>query len=175
MRSSKSGLTPHRRTASEETDESFEDAIPAQPPGPQEYWLIKLLLANDELVSWAAAHLNPEWVQHPLIRGIVEQRIEAHTRQTWTSLGAFVADLATPEMRNLVTEAVTEARTIPNPAQQLAGVLQTLRNQALDRESTALRLQLSQPDLPGEQLREINQRLNDLRAAKRLPISPAGG
>jgi DNA primase len=158
--------------APEETDESFEDATPAQPPGPQEYWLIKLLLANDELVPWAAAHLRPEWVQHPLARSIVEQRIEAHTRQIWTSLGAFVAELATPEMRNLVTEAVTEARPIPNPAQQLSDVALRLRNQTLDREIASLMLQANQPEATDEQRLGLIRRQGQIRAAKRLPIAP---
>jgi len=159
----------------EDAEESFEDAAPAQRPSAQEYWLLKLLLANDDLVPWTAAHLKPEWILHPLARQIVEERFAAQRQQTWTSLGAFVADLVAPEMRNLVTEAVTEARAIPNPAQQLADVAQRLRNQALDREIADLMLQASQPGMTDEQRLDIIRSQESLRAAKRQPIAPPIG
>jgi hypothetical protein len=58
-------------------------------------------------------------------RRIVLQRLAAQTNENWKSLAAFLDECETPEMRNLVTEAVAEDRKIPNPEQQLA---MSLRN-----------------------------------------------
>ena len=161
----------------EETEESFEDAAPAQRPSAHEYWLLKLLLANDDLAPWAVDHLNPQWIQHALARQIVEQRLAAHEHGTWSSLSAFIADLADPATRNLITEAVTEPRPVPSPAQQLTDVVKTLRNQALDREMARLMQQLNQPGNPDEARVDIMRRQAALRAEKRTPLTampPAG-
>jgi len=155
-----------------DTDESFEDAVPAQRPSPQEYWLLRLLLANDDLAAWASAYLKPEWIQHPMAREIVQRRIQAHHQQTWTSLSAFVAELTRAELRSLVTEAVTDPRPVPNPAQQLSDVTKTLRNQALDREMAGLMLELNQPATSEEDRLDILRRQEVIRSAKRQPVVP---
>jgi len=155
-----------------DTDESFEDAVPAQRPSPQEYWLLRLLLANDDLAAWASAYLKPEWIQHPMAREIVQRRIQAHHQQTWTSLSAFVAELTRAELRSLVTEAVTDPRPVPNPAQQLSDVTKTLRNQALDREMAGLMLELNQPATSEKDRLDILRRQEVIRSAKRQPVVP---
>ena len=159
-------------TPAEDMDESFEEAAPVQRPNPQEHWLVKLVLAHDDLVPWAAANLKPEWVQHPIVREILGQRIAAHHQEAWTSLAAFMAGLAQPEVRNLIAEAVTDPRPVPNPAQQLFDLAKTLRNQALDREGAGLMLLLNQPGTTDEQRLEIMRRQEAIRAAKRQPIVP---
>ena len=61
---------------------------------------------------------------------------------------AFLDECETPELRNLVTEAVAEDRKIPNPEQQLADDGLKLRNQFLDRQIGALTQKISQPEIP---------------------------
>ena len=124
----------------------MEESAAPQRPSTHEYWLLKLLLPHDDLVAWAAAHLDPGWVQHPLARQIVAQLLAAHANQTWSSLAAFLDECDTPEMRSLVTEATAEPRPIPNPSQQLADVALRLRNQFIDRQSAALMQRANQPD-----------------------------
>ncbi|HEX5398936.1 MAG TPA: DNA primase, partial [Verrucomicrobiae bacterium] len=40
-------------------------------PSPQEFWLLRLLLLHDDLIAWAALHLDTNWIEHPLVRSIV--------------------------------------------------------------------------------------------------------
>jgi len=139
-------------------------------PSPQEFWLLKLLLLHDDLVGWAALHLDMNWMAHPLARKIVEQRLAAQTNETWKSLAAFLDECETPEMRSLVTEAAAEDRRIPNPEQQLADVALRLRNQFLDRQIAALTHKISQPDIPHAEQNELLHEREKLREQKRAPL-----
>ena len=73
-------------------------------------------------------------------------------------------------MRSLITEATTEPRPIPNPAQQLLDVALRLRNQAIDRESAALMQRAHQPEASEAERRRCYSQQQDLRQLKRQPI-----
>jgi len=147
----------------------------ASPPRPSthEYWLLKLLLLHDDLAGWAAAHLDPGWVQHPLAKQIVAQRLEVHVNQTWTSLAAFLDGCATSEMRSLVTEATAEPRPIPNPSQQLADVALRLRNQFIARQLASLMQRASQPEASEAERLDLLRQQQELRQLRRQPIQSA--
>ena len=141
-------LSRAKAPAPEAVEPPVEESASPQRPSTHEYWLLKLLLAHDDLVGWAAAHLDPGWVQHPLVRQIVAQRLAAQANQTWTSLAAFLDQCEDPEAcESLVTEATAEPRPIPNPSQQLADVALRLRNQFLDRQLAALMQRANQPEV----------------------------
>jgi hypothetical protein len=107
------------------------------------------------------------WLLHPLTRKIVERRLAAQTNQSWKNLAAFLDEGDTPEMRSLVTEAVTENRKIPNPERQLADIVKILRNQSLDRDIKALRLAISQPLMSDSDRERLNRREQELQAQKK--------
>jgi DNA primase len=163
--------TPTMRipVAEGEEDESFETAaMPETPrPSPAEIHLLKLVLLHDELVAWAALHLDPEWIGNPLARQIIEQRLAAQKNETWKTLAAFLDECSSVEMRSLVTEVVAEERPIPNPETQLADVVMKLRNQFLDRQIAALTQRAGQPGVLDEQKVEILREQQELRARKR--------
>src|ERR1022692_1493270 len=54
-----------------------------------ELHLLKLLFIHEELVPWLAAHLDVNWLGHPLLRPIVGARPAAHEHGTWPSPAAF--------------------------------------------------------------------------------------
>jgi len=143
-------------------------------PSTHEYWLLKLLLLHDELVPWAAVHLDPSWVQHPLVKQVVAQRLAAHANQTWNSLAAFLEECDAPGMQSLVTEATAEARPIPNPSQQLADVALRLRNQFLDRQLAALMQRANQPEVSEPERDDLLRQQQELRRLKRQPIQMTG-
>jgi DNA primase len=154
-------------------DESFESAESTEAPRPSnhEFHLLKLLLLHDNLVAWAALHLDVNWISHPVARQIVGQRLAAQTDESWKSLAAFLDECDSAEMRNLVTEAVAEDRKIPNPVQQIADVALKLRNLFLDRQIAALTQKASQPGMPeAEQTKLLREREN-LRGQKRAPLT----
>ena len=150
----------------------LEEILPQpEPPSTQEFWLLKLLLLNDELVAWAVAHLDPIWIQHPLVREIITQRLEAQKSQTWHSLAAFLENCGTPAMQNLITQSVTENRPVPNPAQQLKDLAERLRNQFLEREMALLGQRLNQPELGEVDRVDLLRRQQKLRVLKHTPLA----
>jgi hypothetical protein len=132
---------------------------------------LKLLLLHEDLVEWTAAHLDVNWVRHPLVRQFVTQRLEAHRNQTWRDLPGFLDQCEAPELRNLITGAIMEARPLPDPAQQIADVTLRLRNGHLERQIAALLQRMSQPEITEDQRLEFLKQQQQLRALKRQPLN----
>ncbi len=154
-----------------EPEEAPAEASPApQRPSLHEYWLLKLLLRHDDVVAWAAQHLDPGWVQSAAVRQIVVQRLAAHANETWTSLAAFLEECEAPGMQSLITEAITEPRPLPNPAQQLADVALRLRNQFIDRQLADSMQRANQPECSEAERLELLHHQQQLRHLKRQPI-----
>jgi len=141
-----------------------------QRPSDKEFWLLKLLLLHDDLVGWAALHLDVNWILHPLARQIVEKRLAAQTNESWKNLAAFLGECDSPEMRSLVTEAVAEDRKLPNPDRQLTDVITSLRNQFLDRQLAASIQRASQPETSEADRMELLRQQQELRQQKRAPL-----
>jgi len=148
--------------------ESFESAELTEVlrPSSHESHLLKLLLLHDNLVAWTALHLDTNWISHPVVRQIVEQRLAAQKDETWKSLAAFLDSCGSAEMRNLVTEAAAEDRKIPNPDQQLADVALKLRNQFLDRSIKDLRQAKIKGGLNDNEINEISKKEQELLAIR---------
>src|SRR6202142_1939925 len=142
VRSPESGV----RSSENEDSASSEPEAETPRPSDREFWLLKLLLLHDDLVGWAALHLDVNWILHPLARQIVEKRLAAQTNETWKNLAAFLDECESPEMRSLVPEAVAEDRKLPNPDRQLTDVITSLRNQFLDRQIAASIQRASLPE-----------------------------
>lgn len=158
--------------AVEETDESFEASTVITRPSAPEFWLLKLLFLHEELVGWATMHLEPAWIQHEAVREIVSRRLAAQSAETWTNLAGFLDECASPKMQNLITEAVAESRTLPNPEQQLADVTLRLRNQFIDRQLTTLTHRASQPEADDAQRLDLLRQQQQLRQLKRQSLAP---
>jgi len=166
VRSPESGV----RSSENEDSASIEPEAETPRPSTQEFWLLKLLLLHDDLVGWAALHLDVNWISHPFVRQIVERRLTAQTNETWQSLAAFLDECESPGMRGLVTEAVAEDRKLPNPDQQLADVVLKLRNQFLDRQIAASIQRASQPETSEADRMELLRQQQELRQQKRAPL-----
>jgi DNA primase len=156
--------------APEAEEPPVEESASSPRPATHEYWVLKLLLSHDDLVVWAAAHLDPGWVQHSVVRQIVAQRLAAHANQSWSSLAAFLDQCEVPQMRSLITEATAEPRPIPNPSQQLSDVALRLRNQFLDRQLAALMQRANQPECGDAERLDLLRQQQELRSLKRQPI-----
>jgi DNA primase len=152
--------------------ESAAAEVQSPRPSTHEFWLLKLLLLHDELVAWGALHLDVNWILHPLVRQIVSRRLASQTNENWKNLAAFLDECETPEMRSLVTEAATEERKIPNPDQQLADVVQRLRNEFLDRQIAACIQSAGQPGISEAKRMELLRQQQKLREQKRTPLTP---
>jgi DNA primase len=164
IKSSESGIP-----AADETLNPEPETL--NPPSPHEFHLLKLILLHDDLVAWAALHLDADWILHPHVRQAVAQRLAAQSDETWQSLGAFLDACDSAEMRNLITGAVAEDRKIPNPETQLADVTLKFRNQFLDRQITGLTQKASQPEISEAKKLELLHEQQKLREQKRAPLS----
>ena len=152
------------------TTRTQDPTVAAAPrPSAQEFWLLKLLLLDDGLLAWATAHLNLDWLQHPVVRQVVSSRLEPRT-PGGQDVAALLTELADAGARNLVTEALAERREVPNRPQQLADIARRLRDQFLDRQLAALTQRVSQPDLPDPARVDLLQQQQALRRAKRQPL-----
>ena len=163
-------LSRTKAPAPETVEPPVEESAAPPRPSTHEYWLLRLLLVHDDLLGWAAAHLDPGWVQHELVRQVIAQRLAAYANQTWTSLAAYLDQCDVPGVPSLVTEATAEPRPIPNPSQQLADVALRLRNQFLDRQLAALTQRASQPECGEAERLDLLRQQQELRTLKRQPI-----
>ncbi|MGH7992775.1 MAG: DNA primase, partial [Limisphaerales bacterium] len=155
-------------------------------PSPEEFLLLKLVLQNDDLVAWAALHLDVAWISHPLTRQVVAQRLAAQTNETWKSLTAFLDECEMPEMRNLITRVLigelvertgdgtrlTLRKQPDRSDRQLPDVVLKMRNQFLDRQIAALTQKTSQPGASDSEKVELLREQQKLRDQKRAPLSP---
>jgi DNA primase len=165
-------LSRSRLVASSGTAEQEQVEVPEpERPSMHEFWLLKLIFLNEDLVEWCSTNVDPNWIQNPTARKIVAQRIEAHRHGTWVSLGGFLDECETAETRNLVTEAAIEDRPIPNPQQQVADITLRLRNQFIDRQLAASIHQANQPEISDEARVELLKQQQELRQLKRTPIA----
>lgn len=151
-----------------------ETAAQFSRPSADENWLLKLLFGHEDLLDWAAAHLHPEWIEHPAAREVVESRLAAHTGQSWVSLGAFLERCSTAEQKRLMTELTAAADQLPNPAQQLKDISLRLRNAHIEKQRSALLAQLNQPGTPEQARLELTMQREQLRLAKGQPLAALG-
>jgi DNA primase len=147
------------------------DEAPAEPrPNTQEFWLLKILLQNDELLDWSRQHLHLDWIQHSGARKILERRLSVTEDGQAMQPAAILNEFESPHLRVLTTEALAEERTIPNLEQQLTDLTIRLRNQSIDREVATLNQSLGQPNLSPEETAQILHELTTLRATRRAPL-----
>ena len=141
-------------------------------PSNHELHLLKILLLHDHLAEWTAAHLDVHWLPHALVRQIVDARLAAVEHGTGHGLAEFLGSMESPLMRSLVTEAVADERSMPNPEIQLADVMLKLRNQFLDRQIAALTQKISSPETGDAQKIEFLHEQQRLKQQKRSPLAP---
>ena len=154
-----------------ETAESLEELV--RPSAP-ELWLLKLVLKHPACADWLVAHLDPNWILHLVVKDIVERRLRAHSEGSWRSVGLFLDQFESPQVRSLITEATMDEREIPNPEQQLADLTLRLRNQSLDRQLAVLTQRISQPETSDAEKVELLREQQQLKQLKRQPLASLG-
>ena len=153
-------------------DEPVAAPEPLARPSTQEFWLLKLLLLDDELLPWAVAHLDLNWVQHAAVRQIISLRLGTQADGRRPDVAALLAEITDGAARGLITEAVAEQRAVPNRPEQLADVARRLRNQFLDRQLAGLKLRMIQPELADAERGELLKQQKALRDLKGQPLAP---
>jgi DNA primase len=147
----------------------------APPPSQPELWLLRILLLEDELTGWIAAHLDPNWLQHPRVRQIVDLRLNAPFHDQETGPAALLSQVEDEPVRRLITEALAWNQPILHPRQQLSDILVRLRNQAIDRELALVVQRASDPALDNAQSSALLGRIQELKRAKAQPLAEKAG
>lgn len=159
--------------AEREADEPMPEEESAAPPSPHEEQLLKLLLTGDEHVEWIAAHLHPDWLSHPVARRVISRRLDAQASGNWPGAAALLGEFQDdPAAQQLLSRTLADGRKIPNPEQQCADVVLSLRNQSISREMAALTQRLSQPETEDAERAELFARQQRLRKQRSLPLVP---
>jgi DNA primase len=153
-----------------DVDEPPAAADPRARPSTQEFWLLKLLLLDDELPAWASAHLDLNWVRHVVVRRIVSARLAVQPDGHRPSVTTLLAQLEDAAEKSLVTEAVSEQREIPNRAQQLADVAKRLRDQFIESELKTILQGFNRQGLPDEERIVLTRRKLELLQLKSRPL-----
>jgi DNA primase len=161
---------PHQ-PAREPLPESQEDRESTDRPSPIEFWLLKLVLLDDELLDWAAANLDLDWIEHPLSRRIIAARLEAHAAGRH-DVASLMTAFDQPGARSLISEAVAGHREIPNRPQQLIDVTRRLRDQHLDRQSNVLLQRMANSSLNDDERLELLRQHQAVRQLKRNAGQP---
>jgi hypothetical protein len=139
--------------------------------------LLRLLLESDDYVSWIASHLELDWLQHPLVREIAANRFAAESSDSWTGLAPWLSQVENSEWQNLVTEALSDKRSIRDPETLLKGspardgTVKNLRNRYIERQMAALSIRLHSPDLKEDEKIQISNQKERLRELKKQPLA----
>jgi hypothetical protein len=175
-------LNPPRFLAKPSTEDALTSPLTPEPaglrPSAPEYWLLKILFIHEDLVEWAAAHLDVNWLRHPLVRTIVSARLNAFSDGTWQGLPAFLHQMEDPITRQLITEAASEKREIPEPEKALKGdaarkgIVETLRNDYLDQQMAELQRRAGQANLSEDEIARIETQKMEIRQMKRQSLHP---
>ncbi|MGZ8941125.1 MAG: toprim domain-containing protein, partial [Limisphaerales bacterium] len=147
-----------------------EPAEPAQRPNPQEFWLLKIILHHDEMIEPFRKFCRVEWIRHPDVREILDRRLELDVSGNPVQPAAFLRLLTSDHAQSLVTEALAESRSIPNPEAQLADIATKLRNASIDEELKLISQSIVQPGISEEHLKELLREQMELKKARRRPI-----
>lgn len=136
-------------------------------PGAAEYWLLRILLTDDDLAPWAAEHLDPDWIEHPQVREIVRRRLAAILEDTWQGVPHLLAELPDPDTRRLVTEAAAERKEIQNRVKQLMDIVARLEARHLDAALLELNREFARTDPSDvDSLASLTRRAEALRRRK---------
>ena len=159
----------------EESAEETESAVsrPSQP----ESWLLRFLLENDDHVGWIAAHLELDWLVHPMVRKIVGQRLAAEEGGSWPGLAAWLSQLDHPGWQSLITEILADNRPVRDVQTLLKGssvrdgAVKILRDKHIELQLVALNQRLLTPDLNEDDQRQVLMLTQQLRELKKQPLS----
>jgi DNA primase len=159
-------------------DPAEEPAVEIAQASRLESGFLRLLLENDSLVEWVAAHLELDWIVHPAVRDITAWRLRMEETQSWPGLAAWLSETDNPIWRNLITQILVDKRPLPNPETEMRGTptrqgaVQNLRNEYIVRQLSMLHQRLESPDLTDTAKEHLLRMKSQLNRLKQQPLAP---
>ena len=97
-------------------------------PSPQEFWLLQILVSNDDLVKLVVNRLNLDWINDKRIKEILRLRFADEVESHWIGIPTLL-DRLDEGGGMLVTEAVSKAAKISEPLKLLEDIAKKLELQ----------------------------------------------
>ncbi len=169
-----------RSAPSAKEESPDEPAAEMTRPSAREAGLLRVLLENDSFVEWTAAHLDLEWLAHPVVREIVAGRLSLEQTQSWQGVAAWLSEMENAAWKNLITELLVDNRPLPDPETLLKGsstrdgVVKNLRDNYIDRQLAALNQRLASGQLDDAATVELLQKKAQLNKLKQQPLAAKG-
>ena len=163
----------------EESIQSEED----EPLTPEEFLLLKTILEADDTVEWLVNHFDIAWLRPPLLRQIVQRRLELHRCKTWAGVAGFLDEFLDPKAQQLITRSLVGGLIVhrdgfrtpirptgTNALVELTGAVNALRDHYCARKLGELTRLLSQPGLSDQEHIELLREQSALRKLKTQPL-----
>ena len=171
MRSQFKRLSRTRAERQPRDDEKPVEGRSTPRPSSQEFWLLKLVLFHEDLVGWLFEHLDLAWIVNPSVKSVISLVQSRQSLNQEEGPAPLLSEVEDPEVRSLITEALTEDRPIPNPSQQIQDLVMRLRNRFLDGRISALNARASDSALTDDQRLLILREQEELRRIRRGPLN----
>ncbi len=142
---------------------------PLARPSVHELWLLRLLFLAEDSLSWVAAHLSVDWLEHAAVREIVRRRLEASVRGTPPA--AMLEALDAPAAA-LCTEVMASTQPVENPDGELRALVKRLRDRFLDRQLSSLTARLMRGGLTEAEQLALLREQTVLRGRKSAALEP---
>ena len=151
-----------------------EDFEPLPYCSSKEYWLMKWVLTEEEEepLEWLFAHLDLQWVRHPVVKEVLLAALDAHAEHKKPATTLILPQCQHPGAERFITEAVAEAHEFPNRERQCRDYVLLLRDKYIEQEIQHQKNQLVSDQASEEKQLEITRVLMDLRRLKVEPLSP---
>jgi DNA primase len=169
-----------RATAAVQGEESDQSDASDQPPAPRptqhEWWLLRVLLENNDHIDWVAAHLDVAWLPTPDAREIVAQRLRQ--AQDWPGVAAWLSQPENTRWQSLVSEILADSHPIPDAAVLVQGsstrdgIIKILRDKDIERRLAELNRRVTAPDATEEACGGLLSEIQRLRQLKKQPLTP---
>ncbi len=164
------------RATTRPADRPAPPTPPATPettrPSEIEFWLLRLVLTDDALTSWALGHLDLAWVEHPVVRRVLAARFRAAEQGAEPDLPTLLETLADPAATALVTEATVEEVEVAETSRVLMDAVRRVRDRWLDGQIAELTRRVAHPDTPQEARVAALRQQMELRRLKAGPLQP---
>jgi hypothetical protein len=141
-----------------------------------EWWLLRVLLENDDQVEWVAAHLDVSWLPTPDAREIVARRLRLG--REWPGAAAWLSQPENARWQSLVSEILADSRPIADAAALAQGsptrdgIVKILRDKDLERRLADVNRRLTAPGAPEAASSDLLSELQRLRQLKKQPLAP---
>ena len=151
-----------------------EDFEPLPYCSSKEYWLMKWILTeeDEEPLEWLFAHLDLQWIRHPVVKEVLIAALDAHAEHKKPETTLILPQCQHPGANRFITEAVAEAHDFPNRERQCKDYVLLLRDKYIEQEIQHQKSQLASDELTEDEQLEIIRVLMDLRRMKAEPLSP---